>query len=555
MIDVNKITSTLAKLPDAMLQKYAQLNKADPYIMALAMSESNRRKELRSAGQGAQGMQEQPKVVDKMVAEMAPQQLPEEQGIGQLNAGDMNFAGGGIIAFADGGDVERYQVGGITAKYQQESQEMGMGTRMQYSPDVQAYAQAQEQASKASYADRERALMLQGPYGRTAAPTQVAPAEAPVNYDPTENLKKIAQTNAKYVAPASTPKNAEEAALLQRYAPSPAKAAPKVEAAPKADTTRKAPGAGPSAAPAAAGPQAATETGPSGIDALQQKYFGPIDQEVGGLRNARAGLVAGIKDLAEQNLAATKADIEKRGDVYKGREERLAKQEKGLEGMSDKNMGLALLQAGAAMMSTPGGIGVALGKGVQVGSERYAAGLDKIEAAKSKFAEARDRLDDLRINRDDMNAKDIRAAEKEARESKLKGQELLYNGLVSDLGMKQKNVTAIFGAAAGALENDKKIASSEKIAAIGESGANARSAAQIAATLNTPDRILFDQLLKKNENDAVKALEAFKVAKGDKFDVRSSYADYLKAFAGKEGLTPPMSMGAYAGQFGAMLPR
>jgi hypothetical protein len=67
---------------------------------------------MRSAGQGAQGGQEQPKVVDQMVAEMAPQQLPEEMGIGQLPAGDMNFAGGGIIAFADGGDVERYAGGG-----------------------------------------------------------------------------------------------------------------------------------------------------------------------------------------------------------------------------------------------------------------------------------------------------------------------------------------------------------------------------------------------------------------------------------------------------------
>jgi len=108
MIDVNKITSTLAKLPDQQLQQYAQMHKNDPYIMALAMSESNRRKELRSAGQGAQGMQEQPKVVDSEIARMAPQQLPEDQGIGQLPAGNMNFANGGIIAFADGGDVERY---------------------------------------------------------------------------------------------------------------------------------------------------------------------------------------------------------------------------------------------------------------------------------------------------------------------------------------------------------------------------------------------------------------------------------------------------------------
>jgi hypothetical protein len=175
-------------------------------------------------------------------------------------------------------------------------------------------------------------------------------------------------------------------------------------------------------------------------------------------------------------LAATKADIEKRGDVYKGREERLAKQEKGLEGMGDRNMGLALLQAGAAMMSTPGGLGAALGKGVQVGSERYAAGLDKIEAAKSKFAEARDRLDDLRINRDDMNAKDIRAAEKEARESELKGKELLYNGLVSDLGIKQKNVTAIFGAAADDLKTTRQINAERENTLTRERGANARAA-------------------------------------------------------------------------------
>jgi len=124
-INVNKITSVLAKLQDPQLQQYAQMHKNDPYIMALAMSESNRRKEMRSAGQGAQGMQEQPKVVDQMVAQMAAVDpmgnvtgyagggyLPEDQGIGQLPAGNMDFASGGIVAFADGGDVERYQSGG-----------------------------------------------------------------------------------------------------------------------------------------------------------------------------------------------------------------------------------------------------------------------------------------------------------------------------------------------------------------------------------------------------------------------------------------------------------
>ena len=114
MLNVQNITAKLASLPDQALQQYAAMNKNDPYIMALAVSESNRRKQVRAAQQ-AQGMQEQPKVVDQAVAEMAPQQpMPEDVGIGQLPAGEMEFAGGGILAFAPGGstgasDVEQYR--------------------------------------------------------------------------------------------------------------------------------------------------------------------------------------------------------------------------------------------------------------------------------------------------------------------------------------------------------------------------------------------------------------------------------------------------------------
>jgi hypothetical protein len=532
MIDVNKITSTLAKLPDAQLQQYAQLHKADPYIMSLAMSESNRRKEMRAASQGAQGMQAQPKVVDSEIAQMAPQQaqaMPEDQGIGQLPAGNMNFAGGGIIAFADGGDVERYQVGGaLTGTTYADT--MGFGV----SPELLAMDEARVEeilARRKAAEDAERLKFLE-----TAAPETAA-------------RLKAAQQPALPYNRATTPaagytRTDPRAAGADTFAES-VKA---VSAAPTADTTRKAPTAGLGAA-AAANAAAQKSTGPTDIEALQQKYFGPIDQEVGGLRNARAGLVEGIKDLADQNLAATKAGIEQRGDVYKGREERLAKQEKGLESMGDKYMGLALLQAGAAMMTTPGGIGAALGKGIDTGSKQYAMGMEKINAAKEKFAEARDRLDDLRINRDDMNAKDIRAAEKEARESKLKGQELLYNGLVSDLGIKQKNVTAIFGAAADDLKTTRQIEAERQNTITREGGANARNAATIAAQLNTPDRLVFDKLLKDNNNDAVKAAEALQKMKAEKFNMYEAYSKYLTGFAGKETMTPPMDFDQFASKF------
>jgi capsule polysaccharide export protein KpsE/RkpR len=110
MVNIEQITSTLAKLPDQALQRYAVMHKDDPYIMSLAVSESKRRKEMRSAAQ-SQGFQEQPKVVDQAVAEMAqPAQqmapMPEEQGIGALPAAaQMEFADGGITGYAGGGDI------------------------------------------------------------------------------------------------------------------------------------------------------------------------------------------------------------------------------------------------------------------------------------------------------------------------------------------------------------------------------------------------------------------------------------------------------------------
>lgn len=392
MIDVNKITSTLAKLPDQQLQQYAQMHKNDPYIMALAMSESNRRKELRAASQRDQGAQEQPKVVDQVVAEMAPQQLPEEMGIGQLPVGEMNFAGGGIIAFADGGDVERY------------SGEFGSLTGL--SPEFAGITVAGEE------------------------PLPVTPDLA--------SMRRVASSP--YV-PRSL--NAEEAELLKRFPkpPSAPKAPPKVVSEERALAAER---------PSAIG-------GPSGLDALQQKYFGNMQERQEKISGMRAGLVQGIKDLTAANLADVDAEIAARGDVYKGREERLSKQEKELAGMGDRYLGLSLLQAGAAMMSTPGGLAAALGKGVTVGADRYAAGLEKINAAQAKFAEARDRLDDLRINRDDMNAKDRRAALRESRAADLKGLELFLSGAEKDWGVERDVLGKLFTAANADLQTTRKI--------------------------------------------------------------------------------------------------
>ena len=125
MINVNQITSELAKMPDHALQQYAAMHKNDPYTVTLALSEANRRKQMRMGAQGA-GAMPQPKVVDQDIAQMsAPQQqaLPEDSGIGQLPAQNMQgMAGGGIVAFDEGGDVPGYAEGvftGLKKKYKE----------------------------------------------------------------------------------------------------------------------------------------------------------------------------------------------------------------------------------------------------------------------------------------------------------------------------------------------------------------------------------------------------------------------------------------------------
>jgi len=104
--NVNQITSQLARMNDQQLQQYAAMHKNDPYIVSLALSESNHRKETKIAQQGQLGQQQQPKVNDQAIAGMI---LPEESGIARLPIGEavpMHYADGGIVAFAGGQKVE-----------------------------------------------------------------------------------------------------------------------------------------------------------------------------------------------------------------------------------------------------------------------------------------------------------------------------------------------------------------------------------------------------------------------------------------------------------------
>jgi hypothetical protein len=132
MINVNQITSTLRGLPDPALQQYAMMHKGDPYILSLAVSESNQRKQMRMAAQAKAAGQEMPKVADAAVASMGAQpvmteyggqlqtgsggrvqtELPEDQGIARIPTPNMRgMADGGIAGYED--DEEGMATGGM----------------------------------------------------------------------------------------------------------------------------------------------------------------------------------------------------------------------------------------------------------------------------------------------------------------------------------------------------------------------------------------------------------------------------------------------------------
>ena len=114
------ISTNLRKMSDQQLAQYAKMHANDPYIFPLAFQESQDRKSMRSEAMAKQSGQAQPPVVQQDLAQMMPQQtpqqvggqqvaqLPEDQGIGALPAQNMqSLAGGGITG-------ENHFAGGIT---------------------------------------------------------------------------------------------------------------------------------------------------------------------------------------------------------------------------------------------------------------------------------------------------------------------------------------------------------------------------------------------------------------------------------------------------------
>jgi hypothetical protein len=180
------------------------------------------------------------------------------------------------------------------------------------------------------------------------------------------------------------------------------------------------------------------------LKAAQKQAMGDSDYEFGALKNQAVEFSSKANQRAQEALDRRNKEIETEGDVYKDRGDRLLARGKKLEAQADQNLGLAILNAGLAIMSTPGGLGMAIGKGAQVGTAQYAAGLKDLRAAQERLDEANDRIEDLRLNRKDLNKRDIRALEKDRDAALSESEKLIYQLAKDRYGLKHTEASKVF---------------------------------------------------------------------------------------------------------------
>jgi hypothetical protein len=471
-INVNQITSMLAKLADPALQQYAAMHKDNPYIVSLAVAESTRRKELRAAGAGQGAMQPQPKVADAAIAEMG---LPEQQGIGALPAPNMQgMADGGIAGYDDreavelmagGGMVERYQFGGSIFN-QLDQQKAGQIAQLNekltiLEPQLRAAAASGDQQAIQMYAQEVQAIRNQINAVRESAGNRVdaidklsAPAASPA---PLENMSGMDRR-----MQAGSMPNVPSVSTSAKVTPPKERGAPSAGAAPGAGLFSLA-----------------------NLRKQQEEAMAPLNYEAGALRNQAVDLGAELERGAAERLAKRKEEIEKEGDIYAGRAERIKTREAGLAKEKDANTNMALLETFLTIAGTRGSLGEAVGAGGRAGLRAYGAGLDKLRAAQEKLEDAKDRTEELRLNRSDMNKREIRELERDRDNALLKGKELMY-GVSKDLyGFNRQDTNALLNRLFEGQKAQFEAGSRERIAQMQLSAQRLPGEAQMAMMLGT----------------------------------------------------------------------
>jgi hypothetical protein len=358
------------------------------------------RDQMRDAAQPARPMGDRPTVAEEYRAGLASLEVPDDlvSDDGAANGGIVAFEGGGYVPFMQQIHNQREQKGSI------------YDPNFGLPPEERARREAAAAAAKAAERKANQIVLpANTPWqevelARMQNPTQevivqrsgsgIADAVRSMNRNSDVDAKQRKEDTAK--AAAMTPDEARKraSAATWRDAPSAAKA-----------TGDKAP----TAAPRGEGSTRTTRADNTGIASA-------LPKSIRDLQAQRRGEVEAAGKAGEQieadKLAATLKDQEDLGPPGAEREKRVKAQEKALEGAEKKNLNMALIEAGLAIMAGDSANAFEnIGKGALVGTKAYVAGMNRIQDRKEKLDESIMALDELRYGDKKANKKELREAE------------------------------------------------------------------------------------------------------------------------------------------------
>ena len=543
------VLSSLRMMSDQQLQQYAAMHKNDPFIFPLAFQESQTRKQMRAEAQQAQAAPQE-KVADQALASMAAQPLPEDVGIAQLPANNLQGiatgAAGGIVAFDEGGEVPRYQgLGPSLVRTPQPTSLMGDIPGFE-SGSILADAKAKYAAGR-PLSSVEKALLFSAAPLAAAGDVLVSPLTGmanlvrnPLDKSPRPSMTPFsdARSRALYgdqTAPAVPPMQmgsnlgatdaslgaAGVAALAAGRGGADKGGADKGGAAPT-DGTGLRPGGGYGFKPGEGlGLGTRPRTYSAELEAMQPQgeVKSPFESQIRAAGLAETKAAQEYKELREkqmQEAGLAGIDQERR---LKAREEKLAKTEGDLSGM-------ALLKAGMAIMSGSSPFALQnIGSGAQVGIEEYTKGREKIDAARERLDDAFDRLEQVRRGELVMNQKEQAQLQRDVNKTIAQTEKDVLAGAREAYGWRKADTLAAFNAYVADRRTAAELTSRERLG-LAQIAAHERTAAA-----NSPLNLYTQLGLAKPDSPLRQGFELSKEA--DKFPMlyklyTSSVADPLK---------------------------
>lgn len=449
-LNIDELKSYLSRMSPQQRQQVAAQYKNSPYasiVIPLAMGITQEEQRMSQGLQAQQqaGQQEQPKVVDEVLAQMAPrqqqpqqQQLPENQGIARLPAQNIaQMADGGIAGYDDTEPVERYQDRGLTGAPQFIQDLLAIPGayeewwKRQREEDARKAALEKESAEKrrATLASQGKASFFNYLFG---SPQREAEGKAEL---------AAAAAAASGAAPSSAaPSRASTPSIEGELDPTTGRAMTPSATAPVAPPGPPAPR--PPAATPGAGLPAALDVKKL-YDSLQPKEPGKDPFEARRREISEAEVKAAQDELAEFERVT-----KERGPAFADREARLKKQEAKLGERESRVSKDALIEAGFAMMAgeSPNAF-KNIAQGALVGTRTYRQGVKEIEEGREKLDDAFSRIEEFRRNESMMDTKERRALKKDIRTAQTAGIKSLLDGAEKAYGLDRDAAKTMFAGA------------------------------------------------------------------------------------------------------------